>query len=138
MLVEKSLRTPLMEALCILSFMGNGLAIAVFLAAALMNTAAREWMAEWSSNSDVSRFTTGYFLIATALYLLSLTGVLGMWKMKKQGFILYVIARCGILCLPFFWLDDPFLPSVAVIFTLLFVGLYAREISRRVPHSLEP
>ena len=136
--MEKRKRTTLLDALCILSFIGNVLAFSGFLAAALMNTAAREWIAEWSSNSDVSRFTTGYFLTVTALYLLSLTGVLGMWKMKKQGFILYVIARSGILCLPFFWLEDPFLPSVAVIFTLLFVALYAREISRRVPHSLEP
>ena len=128
----------MLEALCILSFIGNGIAILTYLVAALLNIPAREWIDEWSSNDDVSRFTTGYFLILTALYLLSLTGVLGMWKMKKAGFFLYVIARTGIMCLPAIWLEEQFFPSVLVIFTLLFIVLYAREIFRRPLYSLDP
>ena len=128
----------MLEALCILSFIGNGMAILTYLAAALLNTAVREWIAEWSSNDDISRFTSGYFTIFATLYLLSLTGVLGMWKMKKPGFFLYVIAQAGIMLLPALWLDEPFFPSVVVIITLLFITLYAWEIFRHPPHSLDP
>jgi len=120
-----------------MSFIGNGIAIALYLTAAVWNHAARVWMADWAAGGDVSRFTTVYFLLFTGLYLLSLTGVLLMWKMKKSGWFLYVLAQTIVLFLPAFWLEETILPSAQVIFTILFVALYTREIFRR-PHSLDP
>lgn|GEM_PF-711219 len=136
--MEKRKRTVLLEALCIMSFIGNGIAIALYLTAAVWNHAARGWMADWAAGGDVSRFTTVYFLLFTGLYLLSLTGVLLMWKMKKIGWFLYVTIQSIILFLPSFWLENAFIPSMQLIFTLLFVALYARELFRKPPYSLDP
>jgi hypothetical protein len=136
--LENRNRTVLLEALCILSFVGSGLALAIYLIAALWNNAAREWIAAWAAGGDVSHFTSPYFFMFSGLYFLSLTGVLLMWKMKKSGWFLYVAAQTIVLFLPYFWLEESMIPSVNVIFTLLFAVLYAREIFRRRPHSLEP
>jgi hypothetical protein len=126
--VEKRERTVLLEALCILSFIGNGIAMALYLTAATWNKMAREWIADWAAGGDFSHFTSPYFLLFSGLYLLSFTGVLLMWKIKKSGWFLYVTAQTIILFLPSLWLEESLIPSVNVIFTLLFVTLYTREI----------
>jgi len=136
--VELKKRTVLLEALCILSFIGSGIAIIVYLAAAIWNNVARKWIENWAAGGDVSRFTTVYFLLFTGLYFLSLSGVLLMWKTKKTGWFLYVAAQITLLLLPSFWLEESMIPSANVIFTLLFGILYAREIFLRRPHSLVP
>ncbi|HNX79069.1 MAG TPA: hypothetical protein PKJ24_04270 [Prolixibacteraceae bacterium] len=136
--MEHQKRTVLLEALCILSFIGNGIAIIVYLAAATWNNAARELIENQAAGGDVSRFTTVYFLLFTGLYLLSLSGVLLMWKTKKTGWFLYAAAQTTLLFLPSLWLEESVIPSANVIFTILFGVLYAREIFRRSPHSLVP
>jgi hypothetical protein len=131
-------RSPLLEALCILSFAGNGIAILIYLIAAVWNEPARQWIREWSSMYDVSGYTSIYFLIFTLLYALSFIGVLQMWRLKKTGFFFYFASQVAILFLPSLWLGKPVYSSVVIIFTILFTVLYARELLRIKLHSLEP
>jgi hypothetical protein len=131
-------RSPLLEALCILSFAGNGIAILIYLIAAVWNEPARNWIREWSSMYDVSGFTSIYFLIFTLLYALSFIGVLQMWRLKKTGFFFYFASQVAILFLPSLWLGKPVYSSVVIIFTILFTVLYARELLWIKLHSLEP
>jgi hypothetical protein len=131
-------RSPLLEALCILSFAGNGIAILIYLIAAVWNEPARQWIREWSSMYDVSGFTSIYFLIFTLLYALSFIGVLQMWRLKKTGFFFYFASQVAILFLPSLWLGKPVYSSVVIIFTILFTVLYARELLWIKLHSLEP
>ena len=136
--MEHGGRSSLLEALCILSFIGNGLAILALLSAAIWNHAAREWIKDWSSANDVTGFNTGYFLIFALLYVMSLTGVLRMWKVRKSGFYLYVISQTGIMVFPSVWSGEMVFSSVVVIFTVLFILLYAREMFRNRVYSLDP
>jgi hypothetical protein len=136
--MDQHKRSPLLEALCILSFAGNGIAMLVFLIAAVWNQPARQWIKEWSSMYDVSGYTQVYFLIFTFLYTLSFIGVLQMWKLKKTGFLFYFASQTTILFLPSLWLGKPVFSSVVIIFTILFIVLYAREIFRIKRHSLDP
>jgi hypothetical protein len=131
-------RSPLLEALCILSFAGNGMAIGIYLIATVWNQPARQWIREWSSMYEVSGFTSVYFLIFSILYALSLFGVLQMWHMKKKGFLFYIASQIVIMFLPSFWVGKPFLSSVVIIFTILFIVLYAREFLKLKRHSLDP
>jgi hypothetical protein len=135
--MDRHKRSPLLEALCILSFAGNGIAILMYLIAALWNQPARQWIMEWSSMYDVSRYTSIYFLIFTLLYVLSFIGVLKMWRLKKTGFLLYFVSQTSILFLPSAWQGKPVFSSVVVIFTLLFTILYAWELPGMKRHSTD-
>jgi hypothetical protein len=130
-------RSPLLEALCILSFAGNGIAIGIYLVATVWNQPARQWIKEWSSMYDVSGYTSIYFLIFTTLYALSFIGVIKMWRLKKTGFLFYIASQTAILFLPSLWLGKPVFSSVVIIFTVLFILLYALEFLRIKRHSLE-
>jgi hypothetical protein len=136
--MDQHKRSPLLEALCILSFAGNGIAIAIYLVAAVWNQPARQWIKEWSSMYDVSGFTSIYFLIFTLLYSVSFIGVLKMWHLQKSGFFFYFVSQAAILFLPSVWMGKPVFSSISIIFTVLFVVLYAREYLRMKRYSLDP
>jgi hypothetical protein len=136
--MDQQKRSPLLEALCILSFAGNGVAILIYLIATVWNQPVRQWIKEWSSMYDVSGYTSSYFLIFTILYALSFIGVLQMWRLKKTGFLLYFSSQTVVLFLPSLWMGKPVFSSVVIIFTFLFIILYARELLRIKRHSLEP
>jgi hypothetical protein len=135
--MDQRKRSPFLEALCILSFAGNGIAILLYLVAAVWNQPARQWIGEWSSNYDVSGFTSFYFLLFSSLYMLSFIGVLKIWQMKKTGFLFYIASQTAILFLPSLWLGKPVFSSVVIIFTVLFIVLYARELFKMKSHSLD-
>jgi hypothetical protein len=136
--MDQRKRSALLEALCILSFAGNGIAIFIYLIATVFNQPARRWIREWSSMYDVSRYTSVYFLLFTLLYCISFLGVLRMWRLKTSGLMLYIISQTTILFLPTIWMKKPVFPSVVIIFTILFMLLYIREFLRIRRHSLEP
>ena len=131
-------RSTLLEALCILSFTGNAIAFLVYLSASVFNHAARILIREWSSQFDVSRLTPVFFIAFALLYAISFSGVLKMWKLKKTGFLIYTFSQIFIMLLPSAWFGKPVFPSVVVIFTLLFIILYAREMIFRGHQSLDP
>jgi hypothetical protein len=136
--MDQHKRSPLLEALCILSFAGNGIAIAIYLVAAVWNQPARQWIKEWSSMYDVSGYTSVYFLIFTLLYVLSFIGVLWMWRLKKTGFLFYISSQIAIMFLPSLWMGKPVFSSVVIIFTILFIVLYARVYLKMKRYSLDP
>jgi len=121
-------RPPLLSALCILSFAGNGIAFLVYLFAAVNNREAVDFIIKRSSSHDPSKYTPVYFLIFVMLYAISFSGVLKMWKLKKTGFRFYITSQTAILFLPVFWSGKEAFSPVALIFTILFAGLYATRL----------
>lgn len=136
--MDQPKRSTLLEALCILSFAGNGIAFLAYLSASVFNRGAVKWIREWSSQYDISVLTPVYFLAFALLYAISFVGVLSMWKLKRSGFWLYLFSQSAILLLPSVWFREPVFPSVVVIFTLLFIVLYAKELFIRRRQSLDP
>jgi hypothetical protein len=136
--MDKAGRSPLLEALCILSFTGNGIAIFIYLSAAIWNPIAQDLIREWSSMNDVSHLTSVCFLLFTLLYVISLCGVVLMWRLIKPGFFFYAVSQVGILALTAHWPGMQMVSSVQYIFTALFISLYACSLFGRKPHSLDP
>ena len=126
----KEERSPLLEALCILSFIGNGIAFLVYMVAAVFNQPAQEWIGKLSSLYDTSRFNSFYFTLFSLLYLVSFTGVLKMWNLKKAGFYIYTGAQIAILLLPGIWLGSHAFSATVTIFTALFISLFAIQIRK--------
>lgn len=66
----------------------------------------------------------GYYAISAVLYALSLTGVILMWKMHRNGLHCYTLAQLLLLIIPVAFLGKEFLALGDVMFTIFFVGYY--------------
>ncbi len=135
--MKETNRPPLLEALCLLSFAGSGAGFFLYLSAALFFETAEKIIDHWSSLTDTSLLTPGYFGLFSLLFLISLTGVYLMWKMFRLGFVLYATAQLAIFCWPLVWLGTEAFSSVTLVFTVLFTGLYATQVKKMKGYSLE-
>lgn len=128
----KPKRPDLLTLLCILSFIGSGLAalsnlivtiswdnIGEIVAASGITVPGIEQMLATSRN---------FFTISSMLYFISLVGVIKMWKLKKTGFHIYTISQILLLILPSFYISELGFPTIPVLVTTMFVLLYASNL----------
>lgn len=67
---------------------------------------------------------TYYYIFAAMLYIVSLVGVVMMWKMRKTGFHVYTLAQLLVLLITAL-LGKAYISMGDVMMTLLFVAFYA-------------
>ncbi|MEA3317214.1 MAG: hypothetical protein U9R54_04595 [Bacteroidota bacterium] len=112
--VEKKERPAFLSVLCILTYIGSGLAILFSLLGMLGIGALAGMAAKFGAPVE------GGFAINSLLVLVfavaSIYGAIMMWKLKKIGFYIYVAAQ--VLIVAFGW------SIFALVFALLFIGLY--------------
>lgn len=125
--MENPGRPPLLEALCLLSFAGSGTGFLLSLAAALFFGTAENLISTLSSVGDTTPLSPAYFFLFSIFFLASLAGVFMMRRLRRQGFFIYMAARAAILVFPALVLGKEAFSAVAIIFTLLFVVLYASQ-----------
>jgi len=125
--MENPGRPPLLEALCLLSFAGSGTGFLLSLAAALFFGTAENLISTLSSVGDITPLSPAYFFLFSIFFLASLAGVFMMRRLRRQGFFIYMAARAAILVFPALVLGKEAFSAVAIIFTLLFVVLYASQ-----------
>ena len=77
-----------------------------------------------------------YYLISAVLYIVSLIGVIMMWKMKKKGFHFYTLAQLLALLLTAM-LGKAYIGMGDVMMTLLFVAFYAVNFFKKTDFSDE-
>lgn len=68
-----------------------------------------------------------YYMIMLLLNMMSLTGAILMWNLKRKGFHFYTIANILLFNMPIIWLDQPFSLFVA-LFYAVFIGFYAMHL----------
>ena len=73
-----------------------------------------------------------YFMLLSALCLLSLIGVFKMKKHQKAGFFFYLGAQLALLFLPVIWLNWNAFSVTNTIFTALFSLIYLSFYNRMV------
>lgn len=123
-------RPPLLSALCILTFIGSTIGfIGYFLAAILFEKTEKLIIkySSWHSSDDISPI---YFTILMALFAISLTGAIRIWKFHKDGFFLYTVSQILILFLPVFWIGWQTFSTTNAIFTLAFIVGYAMNLKQ--------
>jgi hypothetical protein len=118
-------RPELLTYLCILSFIGSGLAslsnLFIFLSFDNMVNLKEE------INFDLPEFDLmmsggkRFFFSGFIFYSVSLFGAIRMWKLKKLGFHLYTIAQVFILLLPFTFIPAYPFSILGVLVTAAFV-----------------
>ncbi len=117
-------RPPFLSALCLLTFMGSSIGFFGYFLASLFFEKTTELIVEYSSWHTTEALSPAYFTLLMALYALSLTGAIRMWKLHRDGLMLYVIAQLSILFIPVIWNDWQALSHTNTIFTTIFIVGY--------------
>jgi len=118
---KKTNRSPLLAALCILTFIGSTLGFIGFFLAALFFEQSSELIIKYSSWHTVEAISPIYFTLLMALYAFSLTGAIRMWKFHRDGIFLYSAAQLIILLLPAVWIDWSAFSAANAISTGVFI-----------------
>jgi len=117
-------RPTFLTVLCILSFIGSGLATLLFLISLVAAGAIMDFM---GSNPGMPEVSTGsgtmFFLVSFILALGSLTGAILMWNLKKTGFYLYVAANVVAIFTPLMFSTGN-IGWFGLVITVLFIVLY--------------
>lgn len=123
MQTEKIKRPDLLSALCILSFVGSGLAFIGYFLASLFFEKTSELIIKFSNWHTVEAISPLYFTVIMALSAGSLIGAIRIWKLHKDGFYLYIFAQLAIMFLPVIWINWAAFSNTNVIFTgIFFIG----------------
>ncbi len=129
---QKHKRPDLLTLLCILSFIGSGLASFSNLSISIAYPDLDEILAASGFNipgiEEVLSAGRSFFVLSFVLYLLSFWGVYYMWKLKKTGFHIYSISQIILLIIPSYFIPGLGFPTIAVMITAMFIILYASNL----------
>jgi len=126
---EPGKRTDLLTVLCILTFIGSGLAafsnLFIYLSFEEMLTIVDEYEVEIPGFDMMMSGGRRFFITGFILYTFSWIGALQMWKHRKIGFHLYTGAQLFILLLPVIMIPTYSFSIFSLLFTAVFIGGYA-------------
>lgn len=132
-------RPVFLTVLCILSFIAAGISILVYGAAFALIGAASATASGMSSGlsgeageafekameaaSPSVGLIWAYIIVGFVTVILSLIGVIKMWKLQKSGFMMYVVAAVGSIVMSVVYAGVS--ASIGgIIFSVLFIVLY--------------
>jgi hypothetical protein len=119
---EQTGERPLfLTVVCILSFIGSGFSIMVYM---LILFGVQTLLDAIPNMSELlNSGAKYYFVLAVLIYLVSLFGAFKMWKLKKNGFYIYLFACLASVLMPLLW--GYAMPGIeTLVFVGLFIGLY--------------
>lgn len=127
---EGSLKRPdLLKLLCILTFIGSGLAsvsnLFIYLSFDEMLLLIDEYKMLLPEMETILSGGKRFFLTGFILYTLSFVGAFNMWKLRKIGFHLYAVAQIFILISPVVFIKSYPFSFIGLIVTAIFIGAYA-------------
>ena len=128
-LKEPGKRTDLLTILCVLTFVGSGLAafsnFFIYLSYEEMLTIVEDYEVEIPGFDMMMSGGRRFFITGFILYTFSWVGALQMWKLKKIGFHLYTGAQIFILLLPVIMIQSYQFSIFSLLFTAVFIAGYA-------------
>ncbi|MCD4698467.1 MAG: hypothetical protein K8S16_19750 [Bacteroidales bacterium] len=129
---NKGKRPDILTVLCILTFIGSGLAVFSNLFIYLSFDEVAEILDD--VEFDLPEFKMilsggkSFFMAGFFLYMVSLAGAIQMWKFRKIGFHLYTAAQIFILVLPVVTIDSYQFSIASLFITLAFVFGYFSQL----------
>lgn len=124
-------RTDLLTVLCILTFIGSGLAafsnLFIYLSFDEVRYIFEDYDLDFPELELIFSGGKTFFIGGFILYMLSLSGALQMWKLRKIGFHFYTAAQLFILLLPVVMLKSYPFSFVGLFITAAFIyGYYSQ------------
>ena len=135
-IIESPKRPQFLTVICILSFIFSGIGIIFLLFGIFGVLAAKsagidlsEKMAEMgtdqvSIDAAAAALSIPSLVISIVLTIISLIGVIMMWKLKKTGFFVYTGTQVIALIVPIFFSGMAGFSFVGLFFTALFIVLF--------------
>ena len=117
-------RPLLLASALTLSTAGNSLAVLSFWGSALFFSQTKELIGELTDIQNMEQLHPSLLTIWGALYLLSLVGVVKMWRWQKSGYFIYALSQLTIWLLPLIRIGTEALSVTQTIFTLIFISIY--------------
>jgi hypothetical protein len=121
---KSSFRPPLLSALCVLTFIGSSIGFTGYFLAALFFEKASELIIEFSAWHTVNAISSLYLTLIMVAFAVSLIGAIRMWKLHRDGFLIYTLAQLAILFIPVFWVNWNSFSVTNAIFTSIFIAGY--------------
>lgn len=121
----KKVRPTLLTVLCILTFIGSGLSVLIFLLAAVLFGVMADVLADIPGMSMMTGGGTVFFIVMFILAFVSLFGAIKMWGLKKIGFYLYTAAQVLMIIVPLVLIEGAKVGVFGIVITLIFIILYA-------------
>jgi len=133
---QENKRPTLLTVLCILSFIGAGFGILGYITAGIIGGAASA-AGSLSTDPDaalaadvageVGSSLLIFAVIGLVVTLISLFGVIKMWKLQKQGFYIYVGASIVAFIMTLLMTPVGF-PVMPLVFMIVFIVLYGMNL----------
>ncbi len=129
-------RSRLLTILCILTFIGSGLnAFSSLFIAGFFDTfvVVAEEILERLNLPEMDMLlnaTPEFFFITGLLYIVSITGAVMMWRLRKVGFHVYTVAQILLLIAPMYFLKLPSPSIIELLFSGLFIILYSSQLKQ--------
>lgn len=121
-------RPVLLTVACILSYLGSGAGLFSYLVVSFsyqkFMSAFQEMTLDMPGFEMLREASRGFFISGMVLFLGSFTGVWLMWKLRKAGFHLYLMAQVLLLIQPYLYLDLHGFPLFQVAGTGIFLLVY--------------
>lgn len=128
----KPKRPQLLTILCILTFIGSGISAAGFFAVSIDYETSMEilelFYADMPEAALIINAPRDFFIVSFLLSAFSVIGAILMWNLRKPGFHLYALSQIIYLVIPILYFGGDTNPMLNIIFTALFVYLYARNL----------
>jgi hypothetical protein len=129
---QSSTRPELLKILCILSFIGSGIAalsnLMILLSFDQLDLIMDDLVANLPELETILSGGKGFFISGFVLYVISLAGVYQMWKLNRIGFHFYTGAQFFILLLPVITLESFQVPFLSILITIAFVIAYSSQL----------
>lgn len=133
---ENVSRTQSLSFACILSFIGSGFSAFGLLIIFLLYSEIPAIAAidpSMVGNTELINLVESagryFFLLMCFFNLISLSGAILMWNLKKPGFHLYTLSQLLMLLVPFFMVAGYSLPLPNALLTAAFIFLYGTSLS---------
>ena len=117
-------RPVLYSSASTLSFVGSGIAFLTFLLVAIFYEFVSRKIIGITNELSMDGTSRFYFILLSAFHALSFSGVVALWKYRKNGFFLYLISQLSILFLPLVFLSRNAFSITNTVFTIVFVSIY--------------
>lgn len=129
---ENIKRPDLLTVLCILTFIGSGLAsisnIFFYLNHDFLLETLDKDVDAFFGQELVLELPKSLFILSGIFYFSSLVGAILMWKLRKVGFHTYAISQIILLIVTTAYLKSDNFPIFGILITILFIILYHKNI----------
>ncbi len=125
-------RPDLLTILCILTFIGSGMAafsnLFIYLSFDEVMNILGEFEIDFPEFKMIMSGGKKFFLTGFIFYTISLAGAMQMWKLRKIGFHLYTGAQVFILLLPLVLIENFQFSFLSLFVTAAFIIAYASNL----------